>query len=219
MRLAKLLGLLALGLLVAAVIYIYQSPTIERTSKLVSAAPGQAARQVAQPLIAAPRSPVVLPQPQTRRPIGEGGPLIVPVRGIVRTHLTDTWGDSRGGGTRVHQAIDIIAPAGTPVIAAMPGTVEKLFISARGGTTAYVRSHDGGWMAYYAHLQRYADNLREGQAVRRGDVIGYVGDTGNSGAGNYHLHFALARMRPGEKWYQGTPVNPYPLLAGQAPLR
>lgn len=199
-RLKLFLVLLAV-LAAAGIVYVYSAPTVRH----IAAAPGQARQQIV--------TPVRLEREAVR------GPLVIPVEGVVRAHLTDTWGQSREGGARAHQAIDIIAPGGTPVVAAMSGTVEKLFQSARGGTTVYVRSQDGRWTAYYAHLQRYADGLAEGRAVRAGQVIGYVGDTGNSGAGNYHLHFALARMRPGEKWYDGEPVNPYPILVGQAALR
>ena len=148
-----------------------------------------------------------------RRPIGDfGGRFTIPVRGVSPAQLVDTWHQAREGGARRHEAIDIVAPGGTPVLAAFAGKVEKLHLSARGGITAYVRSHDGGLMAYYAHLQRYAPGLREGQPVDDGALVGFVGDTGNSGAGNTHLHFALARMRPDEKWYDGEPIDPYPVL-------
>lgn len=149
-----------------------------------------------------------------RRPIGDfGGRFIIPVRGVSAAQLVNTWHQSREAGARRHEAIDIVAPGGTPVVAAFGGVVEKLHLSARGGITAYVRSRDGGLMAYYAHLQRYAPGLSEGQQVGPGSLMGFVGDTGNSGAGNTHLHFGLARMRPGEKWYAGEPIDPYPALA------
>ena len=96
------------------------------------------------------------------------------------------------------------------------GTVEKLFFSqGGGGITAYVRSPDQRWTYYYAHLQGYAPGLAEGQRVKRGQLIGRVGHTGNASPGGPHLHFAINRMEPGEKWWQGTPINPYPLLAGK----
>jgi murein DD-endopeptidase MepM/ murein hydrolase activator NlpD len=94
--------------------------------------------------------------------------------------------------------------------------VEKLFHSDAGGVTAYVRSADRRWSYYYAHLAGYAPGLAEGQAVRAGDPIGFVGDTGNAGAGNTHLHFGVSRMAPGDRWSDGEPVDPYPLLAGSA---
>ena len=142
--------------------------------------------------------------------------VAIPVAGVKASELQDTYTQSRSGGARVHNAIDIMAPHGTPVVAAAPGRVEKLFDSkGGGGITAYVRSPDGQWMFYYAHLQAYAPGLKEGQAVKQGDAIGTVGSTGNANPAGPHLHFAVNKMAPGEKWYDGTPVNPYPLLAGK----
>ena len=140
--------------------------------------------------------------------------VAIPVAGVKPNELLDTFTQARAGG-RVHDAIDIMAPAGTPVIAAAPGTVEKLFFSqGGGGITAYVRSPDGRWTYYYAHLQEYAPRLKEGMPVKRGDPIGKVGSTGDANPAAPHLHFAINRMAPGERWWQGTPINPYPLLAG-----
>ena len=147
--------------------------------------------------------------------VGPAG-LAIPVAGVKAGQLVDTYTQARAGGARVHDAIDIIAPAGTPVVAAAPGTVAKLFFSTGGGgITAYVRSDDGRWIYYYAHLSAYAPGLREGQRVRRGTPIGYVGATGNANSAGPHLHFAINRMNPREKWWQGSPINPYPLLAGK----
>jgi peptidoglycan LD-endopeptidase LytH len=141
--------------------------------------------------------------------------LAVPVAGIKASDLLDTYTQSRAGGARVHNAIDIMAPRGTPVIAAAPGTVEKLYFSqGGGGISAYVRSDDGRWIYYYAHLDAYAPGLKEGQKVKQGDPIGTVGFSGNANPAGPHLHFAVNRMAPGERWHEGTPVNPYPLLAG-----
>ena len=171
----------------------------------------------------APPAPVPLPPAQVAAPVVEtassGGwshPLLtVPVEGVDRAKIADTWGQSRANGARTHQATDIMAAGGTPVIAAAPGTVEKLFFShGGGGITLYVRSPDKQWSYYYAHLQSYAPGVVEGVKVKAGDLLGFVGDTGNAGAGNFHLHFAVSHMAPGERWWQGTPVNPYPLLRG-----
>jgi murein DD-endopeptidase MepM/ murein hydrolase activator NlpD len=146
--------------------------------------------------------------------VGPAG-LAVPVAGVKQKELVDTFTQSRAGG-RSHDAIDIMAPAGTPVVAAAPGTVEKLFFSdGGGGITAYVRSDDKRWTYYYAHLQRYAPGLREGQRVERGQVIGYVGSSGNANPAGPHLHFAINRMQPGQRWWDGEAINPYPLLAGK----
>ena len=147
--------------------------------------------------------------------VGPAG-LAIPVAGVKAKQLTDTFTQARAGGTRVHDAIDIMADEGTPVIAATDGRVEKLFFSqGGGGITVYVRSPDQRWSYYYAHLQGYAPGLAEGQQVKRGQVIGRVGSTGNANPAGPHLHFAINQMRAGEKWYQGTPINPYPLLAGK----
>lgn len=147
--------------------------------------------------------------------IGPTG-LAIPVSGIKAGQLFDTYSQARGGGGRVHDAIDIMAPHGTPVVAAAPGKVEKLFFSkGGGGITAYVRSPDNRWIYYYAHLQDYAPGLEEGQGVKRGDPIGRVGSTGNANPAGPHLHFAIHRMRPEDDWHEGTAINPYPLLAGQ----
>jgi murein DD-endopeptidase MepM/ murein hydrolase activator NlpD len=147
--------------------------------------------------------------------VGPAG-LVIPVAGVSAKQLSDTFTQARAGGARVHDAIDIMADEGTPVIAATDGTVEKLFFSdGGGGITAYVRSPDGRWTYYYAHLQGYAPGLAEGQKVKRGQLIGRVGHTGNADSAGPHLHFAINQMRAGEKWYQGSPINPYPLLAGK----
>ena len=135
--------------------------------------------------------------------------------GVRIADLADTFTQARAGGARVHDAIDIMAPSGTPVVAAAPGRLEKLFLSkGGGGISAYVRSLDGKWNYYYAHLQEYAPGLVEGMPIARGQAIGKVGYSGNANPAGPHLHFAVNRMGAGEKFYQGSPVNPYPLLAG-----
>ncbi len=147
--------------------------------------------------------------------VGPSG-LAIPVQGVKQGDLMDTFTQARAGG-RVHDAIDIMAAEGTPVIAAADGTIEKLFFSdGGGGITIYERSNDGKWTYYYAHLQGYAPGLAEGQRVRQGQVIGRVGHTGNANAAGPHLHFAINRMEAGQKWYNGEPINPYPLLAGKS---
>jgi murein DD-endopeptidase MepM/ murein hydrolase activator NlpD len=147
--------------------------------------------------------------------VGPAG-LAIPVVGVKPGELVDTFSQARAGGVRVHDAIDIMAPRGRNVVAAAPGRVEKIFFSrGGGGNSVYVRSDDGRWIYYYAHLDAYAPGLREGQRVLRGTPIGSVGSTGNANPEGPHLHFAINRMNPGEKWYQGSAVNPYPLLAGK----
>jgi murein DD-endopeptidase MepM/ murein hydrolase activator NlpD len=137
--------------------------------------------------------------------------LIVPVVGVRPDQLMDTFADARSEG-RVHDAIDIPAPAGTQVVAAADGEIVKLFPSERGGTTIYQLSVDKKLVFYYAHLQRYADGLAAGKFVHQGEVIGYVGDTGNAGAGNFHLHFSISVISDPKRYWEGTNINPYPLL-------
>ncbi|HSE31148.1 MAG TPA: M23 family metallopeptidase [Pyrinomonadaceae bacterium] len=137
--------------------------------------------------------------------------LIIPVAGVRQDQLLDTFDVARSEG-RVHDAIDIPAPAGTSVLAAGDGQIIKLFQSERGGTTVYQLSADRKLVFYYAHLQGYAPNLVEGMYVRQGQVIAYVGDTGNAGTGNYHLHFSIAIVADPKRFWEGTNINPYPLL-------
>ena len=137
--------------------------------------------------------------------------LIVPVLGVDRSALRDTFADARGGG-RTHRAMDIMAPYGTPVIASVDGTIRKLFTSKAGGLTIYEFDRDEALLYYYAHLDRYADGLAEGQFVKQGSVIGYVGTSGNAN-GTPHLHFSIEVLPPTREWWKGEPVNPYPLLA------
>ena len=140
--------------------------------------------------------------------------LIIPVLNVRAAELSDTFTDSRGGGERLHEAIDIMAPKGTSVVAAAPGTVEKLFQSDAGGMTIYVRSSDGRTIHYYAHLDEYAKGLTEGQKVRRGQRIGTVGSSGNASPDAPHLHFAILQTTPDSEWWEpANAVNPYPLLS------
>lgn len=157
--------------------------------------------------------------PAEAAPAGEaymapGAELMIPVLGIRPEQLRDTYSDPRSGG-RVHNAIDIMAPAGAPVVAAADGIIHRLRTGGLGGITLYQIGADGTTLYYYAHLQRYAAGIREGMTVRRGEVIAYVGDTGNAGPGNYHLHFSVGRLRSLERWWDSENVNPYPLLAGE----
>ena len=119
---------------------------------------------------------------------------------------------ARAGGARPHDAIDIMAARGRVVLAAADGRIEKIFCSEAGGRTLYERSPDGRTLYYYAHLDSYAPGLSEGQALRRGQTVATVGSTGNADEAAPHLHFAVHVMRPGEPWYGGRPINPYPLL-------
>lgn len=160
------------------------------------------------------------PAPPQSGPTPEGAgaslpaSLLIPVDGVRAEDLIDTFTQARSEG-RVHNSIDIIAPKGTPVLAAADGRVVKLFQSDKGGTTIYQRGTDGKTIYYYAHLDRYADGLAENREVRRGEVLGYVGDTGNATPGNYHLHFSVWITEDPKRYWDGVNLNPYPLLTGK----
>lgn len=149
--------------------------------------------------------------PKAFVPENTAGKLMIPVVGVKPEDLQDTYTASRSGG-RVHNAIDIMAPGGAPVVAVADGEIAKLFDSELGGITIYQLSADKKYIYYYAHLQRRADNIKEKDFVRQGTVIGYVGDTGNSGAGNYHLHFTITIPNDPKRFWDGTDINPYPFL-------
>jgi murein DD-endopeptidase MepM/ murein hydrolase activator NlpD len=138
--------------------------------------------------------------------------LDVPVEGIERDTLVQSFDQARGGGSRRHQAIDILAPRNTPVIAVEDGTIARLFKSAQGGLTVYQYDPSGRYVYYYAHLERYARGLDEGDYVERGQVIGYVGTSGNAPPDTPHLHFAIFQLTGEQRWWEGTPLDPYVIL-------
>jgi murein DD-endopeptidase MepM/ murein hydrolase activator NlpD len=140
--------------------------------------------------------------------------LIIPVEGVRPEQLTDTYNERRGG-TRPHEALDIMAPRGTPVRATADGRIVKLFDSKPGGLTIYAFDPTQTLAYYYAHLDRYAAGITEGTQVKQGEVIGYVGTTGNANPNAPHLHFAIFKLGPEKRWWQGTPVNPFPYLVTQ----
>lgn len=166
--------------------------------------------------IATETSPSIVPTqtiPSMHDSVDAPRPMIVPVVGIARSAMRDMFNDVRGN--RRHEAIDIMAPRGTPIIATDDGVVKKLFTSKPGGLTVYQFDPDQRFCYYYAHLDRYAPGLHEGQLLRRGEVLGYVGTTGNAPKDAPHLHFALIRLDLEKRWWKGTYVNPYPFLAGR----
>jgi len=140
------------------------------------------------------------------------GKLLVPVENIPLAQIHDTFDQARGN-ERHHEALDIMAPKGTKVLAAADGKLVKLFTSKPGGLTVYQFDPSEKYAYYYAHLDRYADGLQEGADIKRGDLIGYVGVTGNSDPNAPHLHFAVFELTPEKQWWKGTPVNPFPLLS------
>lgn len=163
-------------------------------------------------------SPVSVPPPSPEPSIGappaaelEDRDLAIPVEGITPEQLTRSFSDARSG-ARIHEAIDIIAARNTPVKAVEDGRIARLFSSKAGGITIYQFDPSERFCYYYAHLERYADGLREGQQVRKGQVIGYVGTSGNAPKDTPHLHFAIFRLSAAKRWWEGTPLDPYDVL-------
>jgi murein DD-endopeptidase MepM/ murein hydrolase activator NlpD len=139
--------------------------------------------------------------------------LLFPVRGFDQAPLRDTFNDKRG--VRRHQALDIFAPRGTPVVAVDDGRIARLLRNPLGGITLYQIDVEEKRIYYYAHLDRYAAGIFEGMDVRRGDILGYVGSTGNAPARSPHLHFAIHELGGDKRWWKGKPVDPYPLLKAE----
>jgi murein DD-endopeptidase MepM/ murein hydrolase activator NlpD len=139
--------------------------------------------------------------------------LLVPVKDFDPHRLVDNFSEARGA--HPHEALDIMAPRGTPVVAVDDGRVAKLFRSKPGGITLYQFDPDERYAYYYAHLDRYAPGIAEGMQLKRGNVIGYVGSTGNAAPNAPHLHFAIFRLGPERRWWKGEAVNPYPFFAAR----
>jgi peptidoglycan LD-endopeptidase LytH len=234
--LAGLGGFLLGAATVLFVLWLYRTPAAFDTGETaapppVVADPGEApVTPSTSP--SAPAPPVAETAPPAQGTPGESRPwlqvpspvpagdlatrgLLVPVQGIGREQLHDTFRDPRGGGARPHGALDIMAPRNTPVLAVEDGKIQKLFTSDQGGLTIYQFDPSETYAYYYAHLQRYTDGLEEGQTVRKGQVIGYVGTTGNAGPDSPHLHFAIFRLTPEKKWWKGDPLNPFEVLRGR----
>jgi peptidoglycan LD-endopeptidase LytH len=230
------IGVFLLGFLVGALSLYYflwrtgglapRHVLARTTSDLVNASPAvtpRFPRPAAAPTTLPRQEPSAVPPAPERTPpprtpfegfaIGRE-PLVMPVEGAKSADLRDSFEEKRGGGSRRHEAIDIAAPRGTPVVAAVDGTIEKLFTSKQGGLTVYEFDRTRTTCYYYAHLDRYAEGLREGQMVSRGDRLGSVGSTGDASAEAPHLHFQIFQLGPQKQWWVGTPVNPYPFLLG-----
>jgi murein DD-endopeptidase MepM/ murein hydrolase activator NlpD len=174
--------------------------------------PGVRPAVLASGEVSEPRGPATSTPRIGREPLADlrRRHLEIPVSGVPPSALVDSYDDSRDG--RSHEALDILAPRNTPVLAVEDGTIAKLFQSQAGGTTIYQFDPTSTYTYYYAHLERYADALREGQIVHQGDVIGYVGTSGNAPENVPHLHFAIFKLGPDKKWWQGTPIDPYAAL-------
>ena len=170
------------------------------------------ADRAAEPAVPPTPSNVSAPAPAmpTRQ---EATQLIIPVLNVSADQLENSYADERSGGEELHEAIDIMAPEGTSVIAAAPGVIERLFRSDAGGNTIYLRSNDRRMIYYYAHLREYAPGLKEGQRIHRGQRIGTVGRTGNAHGQAPHLHFAILATDPDAQWWEpSSAINPSPLL-------
>jgi murein DD-endopeptidase MepM/ murein hydrolase activator NlpD len=176
---------------------------------------GEAAPQASAP--AAPAAPPGVPRLMGGDDVDElrRRHLLMPVQGVRPEQLHDTFGDARTG--HRHEALDIMAPRNSAVLAVEDGSVAKLFVSRQGGNTIYQFDPTSTYAYYYAHLERYADDLREGMPLRRGEVIGYVGTSGNAPPEAPHLHFSILRLNPDKHWWQGAAINPYPVLAQPPP--
>jgi murein DD-endopeptidase MepM/ murein hydrolase activator NlpD len=206
----------AIMLTLAWLTFRLQTPSLPASSPAPAAARAPAGRSAMQPLTKSatdatssigmsPKDATVLADSDVvelrrRR-------LPIPVPGIDSSTLVQTFHQSRDG--HEHEALDILAPRGTPAVAVENGRIEKLFTSERGGLTVYLFDDSGTYCYYYAHLDRYADDLKEGDHILRGHVVGYVGTTGNAPPETPHLHFAVFKLGAEKRWWEGTAVDPY----------
>lgn len=206
-----------------------QSPDGAASNRVI-VPPGESSRtRVQEPVVPSPPQVPVRPEPESvtipppealeAPPAAPPSELLqergiaLPIADLEPGDLVDTYDEARGGGERRHEAVDIMAPRGTPVLAVRSGTIAKLFTSDAGGLTIYQFDANEEHCFYYAHLDRYAEGLREGLLVKQGTVIAYVGSSGNADPSAPHLHFAVYELGPEKQWYTGnTPVNPFPLL-------
>ena len=220
---AASLGFLAGMLVMAAVVTIFPAGAALVTNAPLAAAETTADEVTVKPSLKETPPAVSPPEPELKS--SEAGPVLsadsveelrqrsltLPVQGIKREELRDTFNEKRGDSRR-HEAIDILAPRNTPVFAVEDGEIAKLFVSAAGGITIYQFDPDEEYVYYYAHLEKYAEGLKEGDDIKRGQIIGYVGTTGNAPRDTPHLHFAIFKMTDEKRWWQGTPIDPYSVL-------
>jgi peptidoglycan LD-endopeptidase LytH len=186
--------------------FAFQLPSVEVAPPRVGSAPVASAAASLRPPPTSPPTPAALIDADIVELRKRNLPI--PVPGVAASHLMPTFHQSRGG-NREHEALDILAPRGTPAIAVEDSLVAKLFTSERGGLTVYLFDQSGTYCYYYAHLDRYADDLKEGGVVPRGHIVGYVGTTGNAPPETPHLHFAVFKLGPEKRWWEGTPIDPY----------
>jgi peptidoglycan LD-endopeptidase LytH len=212
------MGFLAGMVVMAAVVTMFPSGAAAITEPIVGAAPvkvevkptkeEEPAPVTPPPASAAPVTPVMSANALEDLRMRS---LTLPVQGIKRSELRDTFNEMRGS-TRRHEALDVLAPRNTPVLAVEDGKIARLFLSDAGGITIYQFDPSMTYVYYYAHLERYAEGLKEGADVKRGQVIGFVGTTGNAPRDTPHLHFAIFKMTDEKKWWQGTAIDPYSVL-------
>jgi murein DD-endopeptidase MepM/ murein hydrolase activator NlpD len=228
---ARVAGTVLLLSAFTVVIAFAQLGAVTAPKVVVVDATAEAPRKVAlvtARIAAPPESPGKV-APKAIEPAGPAAPaadakllverhLLIPVEGIKRAQLVDNFDEKRGG-VRKHEALDIMAARGTPVVAVGDGRVAKLFRSVFGGITVYQFDADDRFVYYYAHLDKYAEGLKEGAMLRKGDPVGYVGSTGNAPANAPHLHFAIFKLGPEKQWWKGTAVNPFPLLLAEGSSR
>ena len=219
---AASVGFLAGMLVMAALYVIFPAGPLATAEPPVEAASGS--RNRSAPPVEIRPSPKETPPPVETPPPAMGAvisanpvedlrdrQLTLPVQGARKDDLRDSFNELRGS-TRKHEALDLLAPRYTPVIAVEDGTVARLFYSEAGGITIYQFDPSTSYVYYYAHLDRYADGLKEGAPVRRGQVLGYVGTSGNAPKTTPHLHFAIFKLTDKKQWWQGTAIDPYSVL-------
>jgi murein DD-endopeptidase MepM/ murein hydrolase activator NlpD len=142
--------------------------------------------------------------------------LQLPVDAALVESMRGQFNDKRSGHT--HEAVDLMAPRNSPVHAVEDGTIARLFLSKAGGTTIYQFDPGQRFCYYYAHLAGYAEGLREGQSVSKGQVLGYVGTTGNAPPNAPHLHFAIFELTPAKHWWQGRAIDPFTVFSTVLPI-
>ena len=221
---AAAIGFLGGMLVMAAIVAVFPSGAASVADVPVEASSGQAvaspppAKVQVKPSLKETPPAVTAPEASTTPAISVNPfadlrqrNLTLPVQGIKKEELRNTFNEARGG-TRRHEAIDVLAPRNTPVLAVEDGKIAKLFVSQAGGITIYQFDPSEEYVYYYAHLERYADGLEQGDKVKRGEVIGYVGTTGNAPRDTPHLHFAIFKMTDEKRWWEGSAIDPYSVL-------
>jgi murein DD-endopeptidase MepM/ murein hydrolase activator NlpD len=215
---AAAMGFLGGMLVMAALTVMFPSGAAIVAEPLVQAAPAKVEvkptkKEEPPPVTAPPPAAATVTPVMSANTVEElrNRTLTLPVQGIKHDDLRDTFNELRGSSRR-HEALDVLAPRNTPVLAVEDGTVARLFLSDAGGITIYQFDPAKEYVYYYAHLERYAEGLKEGASIRRGQVIGYVGTTGNAPRDTPHLHFAIFRMTAEKKWWEGTAIDPYSVL-------